>query len=360
MIRRRAMTLVTAGALGATLLLAGCGGSGDADQASGADEPVARSDAYSLSGGGDGAAPEDGAKPGSAGEAAEGDRVAGSAAGDTAGDAVQARPQQMIRTAQLELRVADLPSVAVKVRAVATGLGGYVSSEETSIPPVAPGEPRPDATASILLRVPEARFDQALSQVSQLGVVLHRTSGSQDVTAEVTDLDSRVKTQRASVDRVRALMAQAKELKDIVLLESELSRRQADLEALESKLKTLSNQAALSTITVVLDQPGTAEQPEPEEETGILHALAESWDALVASLLAVLTALAVLLPWVGLAALVGLVVLLARRRFPRSRFGRPWGGTDPNAIGALPPQPGPGPATAAAPEPPAQPDKTPV
>jgi hypothetical protein len=145
-------------------------------------------------------------------------------------------------------------------------------------------------------------------------VVLHRTSNSQDVTEEVADLDSRVASQQASVQRVRAMMTQASTLKDLVLLEGELSQRQADLEALQARLKSMNGQADLSSITVTLTQPGTAATPVAEEREGFLGALQNSLGALAGFGRGLLVLLGLLLPWlVVLGVISGIGILIGRR-----------------------------------------------
>ncbi len=122
---------------------------------------------------------------------------------------------------------------------------------------------------------------------------------------------------RASVDRVRALMARATDIAQIVTLESELSRRQADLEALESQLASLQDRVARSPIRiglttdtgVIADDPGT----------GFLAGLKGGWEAFTASVVVLLTALGAVLPFALAAAVVGLPVWwgLRRRRAPQ-------------------------------------------
>ena len=67
----------------------------------------------------------------------------------------------------------------------------------------------------------------------------YRSSQSQDVTDAYTDTQARIEPMKDSIARVRALMAKATDLQQIVLLESELTRRQADLDSLHQRLAEL-------------------------------------------------------------------------------------------------------------------------
>jgi hypothetical protein len=145
---------------------------------------------------------------------------------------------------------------------------------------------------------------------------------------------------RASVDRVRALMADAKTLSEVVSLEGELTRRESDLESLLRQQQELSARTSMSTITLNLVTEAPPAPPRAEHHDGfwasVGHALGGGWHALVLVVRALLMALAALLPF--------LLVLApaawpARRVLRRRSAARP---TQPPATPTGPaiPQPG--------------------
>ena len=286
-----------------------------------------------------------------AGQAAPASGPAGGADGKAARtDPAALAGVQLIRTADIVLQVDHLDTSAARVRAVAQSVGGAVSSEVTTFPdsPTSTG-PQTDAPGGgagqkdgagqgsgsgpatvvrstrpgesvIVLRVPVASLDQAIDRVTAVGTVLSRTSTSQDVTADLADVGSRVKTQQASVERVRQLLAKATSLQDIVTLEGELTRRQSDLEALEARRASLADRAALSTLTVTLRTPAVTE--EVDRSNGFMAGLRRGWQAVIASTAVILTLLGALLPLIVLAAAIGLpLTWWIRRR--RARAHRP-------------------------------------
>ena len=181
----------------------------------------------------------------------------------------------------------------------------------------------------IVLGVPVASLDQAIDGVTAVGTVLNRTSTSQDVTADLADIGSRVKTQQASVERVRQLLTRASSLQDIVMLESELTNRQSELEALQARQASLADRAALSTLTVTLRTPQVSAKTEPEP-TGFEAGLKRSWEAVISSTSLVLTMVGALLPLIPLAALIGWLVRWWLRRRSQAQgsqahfTGDPW------------------------------------
>jgi Domain of unknown function (DUF4349) len=139
---------------------------------------------------------------------------------------------------------------------------------------------------------------------------------SQDVTFQYVDTESRLKTMRASVDRVRALMVRATDIGQVVALEGEMSQREADLESLESQLGALKTSVERSTVTVSLSTPGNG----PVTNNGFLAGLRSGWDAFTASTSGLFTAIGAVLPFAVFFALVGAPLVWWWRR---GRANRP-------------------------------------
>jgi hypothetical protein len=304
------------------LLLAGCGGGGSASTVT--RPAVARGVAAQGSVGRNSAplaAPGAPSVPGAS---------AGPADVSSPGTPVVGVGPKLTKSASLDLQVKDISAAAARVRSIATGLQAQVLSEQ--IGNGSPGNPRPlqsgpdplNGFGTLTLSVPQDQLDTALDQLARIGTVLGRNVSSRDVTFQYVDTQSRLKTMRASVDRVRALMAQAKDLGQVVALESEMSQREADLESLESELAVLQTSVERSTLTVSLSTPGNG----PVTTNGFLAGLRSGWDAFTASASGLFTAIGAVLPFAVFFALVGasLVWGWRRRRSARPPVGLAPGG----------------------------------
>ncbi|MFJ5933560.1 DUF4349 domain-containing protein [Streptomyces sp. NPDC093071] len=308
---RRAST-TAAVLLTASLVLTGCGaGSTDAgDKAAGARaaQPAERAPDGGTADGSSGATGASGASSGS-GSGAD----SGSGSGSAKATAKAPAQQHVIRTATLSVEVADAAKALVTARTAALDAGGRVENEST--------ERIDDAylASRIVLRVPQEKYDSVLAELAGTGRLLNRKADAEDVTDQVVDVQSRIATQRASVARVRELMDRADQLSDVVTLEAELSRRQADLEALLAQQSSLKDRTSLATITLQLTEK-RKEQPKAEEREegrpGFLDALAGGWNALVGVVAWILIVLAALAPWLA----VGLVAFVLWRRLIRPRL----------------------------------------
>jgi len=249
------------------------------------------------------------------GASALGTAAPGTGAG-AAGPAVIALPRpvtsdrDLVRTGFLTVRVGDVGKAARLAADIATGAGGSVYDERTD-QQREPGEP---AGSTLTIKVAPEHFADAMTSLSGLGQQLNRTVSVRDVTDQVADVGSRLDAQRAGVARVRDLLAQAKSLQDIVTIEAELTRRQADLESLQARSKALAAQTELATITAHLQAVPTV-APRPVRLTGFLAGLATGWRALSRGAGVGATAVGTLLPFLALAAVAGLVAWRLRARW---------------------------------------------
>jgi hypothetical protein len=226
--------------------------------------------------------------------------------------------RDVVYTGSISVRVTDIRRATDRVESLALGANGIVFAEESSTNPRHPRY----GDATLTIRVPPTAFGPTLDAVGRLGRELDRQRSAEDVTTQVTDKTSRLRTQQRSVDRVRVLLSRAKTIGEVVQVESELSRREADLESLEAQLKKLDDLTSLATIDVHLTAPQPAavvKPPKDDSELGFLSGLRGGWDAFVAIVLVALTVLGALVPFVLAAALIGVPLLLvwrSRRRAP--------------------------------------------
>lgn len=291
--RRRAVLALALGAL----LLAACsggGGSTTAESASGG----------STSDSGGEVAPQGPGGGAGAGPAAPEEAPTGPAALGRI-----APPSTFALVGDLTVEVGDVARAAEQAARLVADAGGRIESDQR-------GTERLDGkdlvTASLRFRVPPESFQPTVAGLSALGEERRRDLGGEEVGDQIVDVESRLATQRASVARVRALMARAEDLTEIVQVEAELTRRTADLESLESRLAALTARVDLSTITLHLV---SEDVPEPVAgPPGFRDGLRAGWDALVSVGRTLGLTAGAVLPFSPLLLLVGYAGWRARTR----------------------------------------------
>jgi len=324
----RAPRWVGAAAVAAVALgLAGCAGASSSSGAMSSD-PLAAASASA-------AAPEAGGSVDATGVTSAADAYSAplSATGD----------RSIVVRADTTVRVDDVNAATAKLGTIAVGHHATIATQATTngTTPVPIDTQSSDggktvcgqsgctsgyASSVTTLRLDNSGVDALLHDVAGLGAVEASSRTSDDVTAEVADVAARVSNARASLARVRALMTRATNVAEVVALEGELSKREADLEALEARQRTLADQSAQATVTVTL--LSTAAPVTTVDGTGFLAGLRQGWNAFTSAMVAGLTVLGALVPF--LVVLIPLALLARwywrrRRPVPTSTLAGPEG-----------------------------------
>jgi HPt (histidine-containing phosphotransfer) domain-containing protein len=223
--------------------------------------------------------------------------------------------QRIIKTGEVTLEVASVAAATGSIRAMTTGLGGYVGGSQAGTE---------TDSATLTLRIPAARFDEALAALREMDAeIVAEATREEDVTGQVVDLRARIANLEASEASYRQLVERAERIEDILAVQTRLDGVRGEIEQLQAQLDNVSAQADLSTLTVTL-----VPRAEPvETET-------EGWDPgadfkkALASLVGVgqgvVSALIwIVIVWVPLMAVLALLIglvwrgsLEVRRRLP--------------------------------------------
>ena len=305
--RVRAAGLLTA--ITMTALLAACStGHGASDAGAGTEAADSSQGSPSGESGGSG----DGGDTGSAAESPASARELGDQA-TSRGPATPGLERSVISSGTISLTSKDVAETRREVQRVVDAQGGEITEETTDTD--ADGD---TSYSRLVVRVPSSKFGTAMVALEDAGVLRSSSRGSDDVTTEVIDTGVRVRAQEASLKRVELLLAEARGLKDIIWIESQLTTRQAELDSLKSQQSWLADQTSMSTITVDISTQPEVVEDEPDdrdEPAGFLAGLKGGTKALESVLAAVTTIIGALLPFVVVGLVLGFPVwLLVRRR----------------------------------------------
>jgi hypothetical protein len=235
------------------LLVAACGGS------DGTSDAISARDAYGSTAGPAEEPADEAAGEGASSEPQFTVTLEGAPAGadtDSQGVVAVLQPgdlgRSIVYTATLEIQVDDVIAAGRQALVELQGLGGILFGQETTSGP----EPR----SVLTIKVRPENFAAALDRLAGLGTLLGQNVFADDVTERVVDLESRITTAEASVERLRTFLERATDLESVAALEAQLLQRETDLELLRGELRTLEDQVALATIVLVLTQalPGPA------------------------------------------------------------------------------------------------------
>jgi len=154
----------------------------------------------------------------------------------------------LVYHAEVRLKTLDMLRAAARLDSLVRRSGGYLSA---AIEARNDGEWQQIST----IRVPPAQFKTLMSGLAGLGTVEKKELSTNDVTAEHADVTARLQTKHAVERQYTTLLNKAQKIKDILDIEEKLGEVREEIEATESRLKTLNSEVAYSTIALTLYQP---------------------------------------------------------------------------------------------------------
>lgn len=231
------------------LLLGACGSSTSGDMAEvtaaaggdGFDEVTAQLDAP-----GDVAVAEEAAAGSDAATEAPKADALGSGGIDAALLQTSSLGRDIIFTADMTVAVTDVAAAGAEATRIIEELGGFLFGQQTT------GAPEPFSV--LTFKVLPGDFQQALAQLGSIGEIRTQNVSADDVTERIVDLESRISTAEASVQRLKGFLEEATDIETIAQLESQLLQRETDLETMRGSLRTLQDRVDLATIYLTLTE----------------------------------------------------------------------------------------------------------
>ena len=232
---------------------------------------------------------------------------AASAAAVAAGTA-EVSPSMIIRTGQASIEVSGLDPAVVKLRQLSAQLGGYIANSSFS------GGRDQVRTASVELKIPAARYDQAVGGLDGIGKLESINTAAEDVGEEYVDVAARVANSRHLEERLISLLAtRTGKLQDVLAVERELARVREEIERYDGRMRYLKTRSAISTLSVTLHEPYPILGRTPGQNP-IAVAVRQGWRNFVGFIAAIIASMGVLIPVVLLAVFAWAVYRRAARR----------------------------------------------
>jgi hypothetical protein len=249
-----------------------------------------------------------------------GSSAASSATGQPANAGTTARlapGSDIIYTAQLTVRAANVGSAAARAAQITEGVGGYVSNETTSADPDQPSQ----AIATVQLKIPVASYQAILGQLAGgLGTQLSLQEQAQDVTQQVADVNSQVTSDQAAIVQLRALLSHAGSVGDLLNVQNQINNQESALEAMQAQQRALSHETSYATVTLTILGPKAKPVPHrTKAPPSLAGGLGAGWHALKVSLSWTLAFLGAIAPFAAIAAIAGYAIYRARRWMLRRR-----------------------------------------
>ena len=183
------------------------------------------------------------------------------------------------------------------------------------------GKNRDLRTIYYTIRIPADKLDSLITTVGNSCTVLSSSENTSDVTLEYVDTKARVESLRVEYDQLIKLLADAKDLDNILILQNRLTEVRYQIESAESRIRVLENQVQYATLNLQISE--VLEETEIEEPHVVTYGervgeqFKDMWEGTVEFFQNFLLGLIAAIPFLvfmGIVAVIIIVIVFAVRK----------------------------------------------
>ena len=214
--------------------------------------------------------------------------------------------QKIIKTANLKFETKNVIETHQNIVSLTRQYSGFIQSDNS-------GKNYSREYIRMTVRVPSEKFQLFLEGVSEgVGYFDQKQISQKDVTEEFVDINARLKAKRKLENRYLELLQKAKNVKEMLQIERNLSVIREEIEAKEGRLKFLQNKVSLSTFYIDFYKTSEVKNETVSYGQKITNALKGGWNGISVFFLGILY----LWPFI---ILLFIVIFLIRRYLKRRK-----------------------------------------
>ena len=158
--------------------------------------------------------------------------------------ATDVQEQKIIKTARLAFETKDVVETHNHILALTAQYKGLIQNDNS-------GKSYNRIFRTMVVRIPTENFQQFIDGASEgVSYFDQKEISRQDVSEEFVDLEARLKAKRELEKRYLELLKQAKNVKEMLEIERELSNIREEIEAKQGRLQFLQNRVSMSTVNI--------------------------------------------------------------------------------------------------------------
>lgn len=223
--------------------------------------------------------------------------------------------RKLIKTVSLWLETTVFDKLKKQVEDTVASYGGYIENSDYSAPQNG-GQLR---SYSLTARIPADKLDAFVEETGWEGTVTNKSENVEDVTLDYVDKTAYKESLEKEYEKVMELLEQAKDLDQILLLESKLSDLRYEINSYESQLRIYDNQIDYASIHIYISEVeyenGSAETVGGRISSGFRGSLYAVKNFFVNLFVEVISDLPILLLWACAVAVLIVVIRKLRKKF---------------------------------------------
>ena len=161
---------------------------------------------------------------------------------------------KIIRNGIVQMETLSFDATVKHILSKTSNVGGYVQSSNVSGKSIATNSYEERRRGQFTLRIPKIKFESFILEVGTLGSITNQQILTDDVTSQYFDAQAHLKSLNIQEERLIELLKKTGELKDIIVVEKELTSVRYEIEGLTGNLKKWDNLVDFSTLNIELSE----------------------------------------------------------------------------------------------------------
>jgi hypothetical protein len=155
--------------------------------------------------------------------------------------------RKLIRNATVDLEIISFDQALQKITAFGAEEKGYVATTSSE------KQENGKLKGQVVVKVLPENLDRFLQKIRGLGELKNQTLGTEDITKNYFDTESRLKNARVMEQRlIEMLKKKSDDINDLLQVEKELGRVREEIEKMQGELKFWDSQVQFATVTISL------------------------------------------------------------------------------------------------------------
>jgi len=154
--------------------------------------------------------------------------------------------RKLIKNGSLNFQTNDIDKTDAFIKSAVKKFDAYISNDEKY-------SNESNNGSDLTIRVPAAKYDSLMIYIidnADIKRLDKKSTNVEDVTEDYIDIQTSLKIKKASEAKLIILLNKAKDLKDLLAVQKQLTDLQADIESIEGRMKYLNDRVNYSTLTV--------------------------------------------------------------------------------------------------------------
>lgn len=159
--------------------------------------------------------------------------------------------RKIIQTGYISMDIEDYDATLESIMDMTVKMGGYVEDMSTRFQYGYRTE-NPLKMGHVTIRIPQMEFQGVMRTLDEFGQITDQNMTAEDITHQYRDMANEVANLEVREAKLREIMEKAEEIKDVLQVESELSRVRGQINQLKGTLIQWDQLVSLSRITINL------------------------------------------------------------------------------------------------------------